>query len=365
MRIPAARPLIVQLFNGGDRPETWEQEQKRESEPDHLRAQGTLTEMGLDAEIIGAFGWPWNPLAKRHNAFLGLDPLRALRVLLTRRKAAMVCAHMESAVIILLLRRLFRFRPPVVIWEVPWSPGWAYRERVARLAIPRAACAIVFSSNQIELVRQAYGPRSSVMFVPFCVDVDFYRPQPGIDSRPASILSCGLDAGRDFDVLLEASKDLPASVTIKAGRSLAIDQRAYPNVTLRTDYLSYTAFRDLYAQASIVVVTTKATPNACGVTALMEAMAMGKPTIVSDNPALRDYLPPPDAGVVVPVGDSAALHAALLDLLQNPEKAAAMGRKARAFAEQRFHPRVHFQAMAEVFWPIIEAAGTGTRPTAP
>ncbi len=349
---------LVQLFNAGhhrSRPDP-----APDSAPNHLRFERELEAAGFAVETIPAYGWPWNPAARMHNAYLGLDPLRALKVLLTRRRAAIVCAHLESTLLILLLRRLCHFRPPIVIWEVPWSPGWAYRERVSRLAIPRADCSVVFSSSQIQLVRSVYGQHTPVVFLPFCIDVEFYRPLPKVPGVRPYILSCGMDPGRDFAILLDVSGAIPADITIKAGRTFAPNRSTPANVTITRDHMSYLRYRDLYAGAAIVVVTTHNTPNASGVTSLMEAMAMGKPVVVSDNPALRDYLPPPDAGVVIPVGDRAALQAAILGLLSDPAKAEKMGQAARAFALKNFHPKRHFQAVAT----LLNDVAASVKPTA-
>ncbi len=307
---------------------------------------------GLQAQVLPILPWPWNPLAQRHEAFGGLDLLRALRVLFTQRSVALVCAHFESAVVILLLRRWLRFRPPVVIWEVPWSPGWRYREWLCRLVLPKADFSVVYSSNQIELVRQTYGARTAVAFVPFCVDLDFFQPQPGATAKARHILSTGLDVGRDFDVVLRATQGLDVSLCLKThARAISADRQG--EVTLLTGHLSHTDFRRLYEEAAIVVVATGDTPNACGVTSLMEALAMGKPTVVSDNPALRDYLPPPGAGIVVPVGDDAALRRALTHLLNHPDEAQEMGRRARVHAEQHFNPQDHARAAAALFQSIL------------
>lgn len=335
---------IIQLFNvHGDESST---ELAPDSGPSHIGFEQVLENSGFVAETISPYTWPWNPAARMHSAYLGLDPLRAVRVLLTRRKVAIVCAHLESGLLILLLRRLFRFRPPVVIWEVPWSPGWTYREIVSRLAISRADCCVVFSSSQIKTLHDNYGYDKSIIFIPFYIDTDFYRPLP----RPAGVepyvFSCGLDAGRDFDILLDVSANIPGRILIKMGRDSMASQAVPSNVSVVRDHLSYEKYRELYAGASIVVVTTRDTPNAAGVTTLMEAMAMGKPVIVSDNPALRDYLPPLEAGIVIPIGDRISLQAAIIGLLENPLKAEAMGQRAREFALKNFHPRLHVQAVA-------------------
>lgn len=354
------RPLVVNLFGGGGKPNLGSP--VAGSEPD--KSWAALEAAGFAVETLPAYNWPWNPAARMHSAFQSVDPLRSLRVLLRRRNAAIICAHMESALVPLLLRRMFRFRAPIILWEVPWSPGWAYRELVARLTISRADRAVVFSANQIDLVRQAYGGNARPAFVPFCVDVNFFRPRLRNNASVPYILSSGLDKGRDFDLLVKVSAEIPTPFKIKIANLPASvsNPKMYPNIEFILEHLNYIEFRDLYSNADIVVITTHLTPNACGVTSLMEAMAMGKPTIISNNPALRDYLPPPDAGVVVPIGDAAALRAAILDLQRNPKKAAAMGKNARAFAEQRFHPDVHFRAIADLFWEVAAEAGTATRP---
>ncbi len=58
--------------------------------------------------------------------------------------------------------------------------------------------------------------------------------------------------------------------------------------------------------------------------ALLEAMASAKPVVVTDAGGPR-YIVDPAGGHKVPVGDPGALAAALVDVLQSPERARAMG----------------------------------------
>ena len=71
--------------------------------------------------------------------------------------------------------------------------------------------------------------------------------------------------------------------------------------------------------------------------ALLEAMAMSRPCVVSDLDVFREVLGPD--GVFVPVGRPDLLAAAVEDLLADPDRAAAMGRRARERIEQRFNIR--------------------------
>lgn len=340
------RKTVVQLFNG--------KSGTRYAKKKDLTTNPTLAAAGFETREILSENWPINPFARMHNAYRGLDPVRALRVLVTERNADLICAHLESALLILLLRPFFFFRVPVLIWEVPWSPGWRYRDLTCRLAIPRADWCVVFGSSQLQLIKDNFGSGVKASVIMFCVDTDFYKPQPALAQPERYIWSCGVDPGRDFNLLLEATKDIDITIRIKAG-SNAKSAISHPNAIWETRFLPQEEFRERYAGALMVVVCTKDTPNAAGITSLMEALSMGKPTIVSDNPALRDYLPPPDAAIVVPVGDCAALRKAILFLLENPQIATAMGERARIFAERNFGMARHYQAMAETFSAAIES----------
>jgi glycosyltransferase involved in cell wall biosynthesis len=354
-QIGGEQTLVVQLFNGRAPTARNRPESEFDTHP-VLRAQGFKT------RELTTYPWPCNPFANMHNAYRGLDPLRALCVLLKYRKAGLICAHLESAAVILMLKKLFFFRVPVLIWEVPWSPGWRYREILSRIAIPRADTNVVFGSNQIQLLRACYGESVLVEPILFCIDTDYYRPVPRSTEvhRPV-VWSCGLDPGRDFGLLLEAAEGIDATIRIKAAPDLALDLKSYPNAVQEMEYLPREEFRQAYADAAVVVVCTKSTLNAAGVTSLMEALSMGRPTIVSDNPALRDYLPPSDAAIVVPVGDGEALRNAIRWVLEHPAEAEEMGRKARAFAEARFSVDYHFEAMGRIFFRTI-AGNRESRP---
>lgn len=349
--------ILIQLFNSAN---TKKSVGKTEAAPNHLWGEVELREQGFDVITVPTFSWPLNPAARFHNAFCGLDPLRALRILITRRRATIVCAHLESSLIILLLRRILLFHPPVIIWEVPWSPGWTYRETISRLAISRADCSIVFGSNQITSLKSLYGQDVPVEFVPFCVDTEFFKSAEDRVEDGNYLFSTGLDLGRDFSLIVDAldGTDIPAVIKIARNAEVPIDRGR--NIKIIRDYLSFSEYRDLYARSRIVVVTTKQTINASGVTSLLEAMAMSKPVIVSDNVALRDYLPPTDAGIVVPVGDAVALRSAIVKLFSDPEAARRMGKRAREFVEGRFDPRTHFKAVGKILDCVTKS--TSRRP---
>jgi glycosyltransferase involved in cell wall biosynthesis len=156
-------------------------------------------------------------------------------------------------------------------------------------------------------------------------------PQP----QNGFVLSVGDDVGRDFDTFIEAARGTGKEFVIKA-------KRAFPNIpgdaTVRSvrELISYRALRDLYAQSSVVVVPTHETLNACGVSTILEASAMEKPLVVSDNTALKDFCIPDETCLLVPRQDPGAMRAAILRLLNDPQTAARLARNAREFVVSNF-----------------------------
>jgi glycosyltransferase involved in cell wall biosynthesis len=70
---------------------------------------------------------------------------------------------------------------------------------------------------------------------------------------------------------------------------------------------------------------------------VLEAMAMAKPLVVTDSPAMRDYVTPDVEGVLVPPGDPAAVAAAIDDLLADDARRQRLGRAGREAVERRFN----------------------------
>lgn len=67
---------------------------------------------------------------------------------------------------------------------------------------------------------------------------------------------------------------------------------------------------------------------------LVEAMACGKPIVGSDAGGIPDLLKHNRNGLLVPPGDSGKLAAAIVKILEEPEKAARMGKNGMQFCKK-------------------------------
>lgn len=89
---------------------------------------------------------------------------------------------------------------------------------------------------------------------------------------------------------------------------------------------------------------------------LIEAAACGRAVVTTDHPGCRDAIEPGVSGVLVPVRDAQALAVAIQDLLDHPEKCAAMGRAGRKLAERAFDVNQVVDAHLRIYDELIAKA---------
>jgi glycosyltransferase involved in cell wall biosynthesis len=185
-------------------------------------------------------------------------------------------------------------------------------------------------------------PPERVVFTPFMVDAQFFSPQalpPSIShASTPTICAVGLER-RDYPTLIEAVRGLDVQLVIAAASpwskraDTTTDQDIPPNVTVRR--FSQYELRQVYADSRFLVMPLYEVDFQAGVTAILEAMAMGRATICSRTPGQSDVVVEGETGLYVPPGDAAALREAIQWLLDNPQEAERMGQAGRRLVEER------------------------------
>lgn len=90
---------------------------------------------------------------------------------------------------------------------------------------------------------------------------------------------------------------------------------------------------------------------------ILEALATGRPVVTTTLPGCRDAVQDGVTGILVPPRDAVALADAILDLLGNPAKLAAMSTAARRVAVQRYDVRLVNQALVDTMGLMAEQKG--------
>jgi hypothetical protein len=153
---------------------------------------------------------------------------------------------------------------------------------------------------------------------------------------------------RDFTTVIDAAAGIDAPVVI-GGQISAADRKRLP-ANVRAELLPHEEFVSLLRRSSVVVVSLEQTSRSAGEQTYLNAMAMGKPVIVTDTMGVREYVDDGDTGLIVPPADARALTAALEWVLdrQNAAEVEAMARRGREAALTRFTPDAYIESLIAV-----------------
>jgi hypothetical protein len=317
------------------------------SEPDREEIWRLLAPRGYSRARLDPFGLPWNPFARAHPALLAIDPARALCVLLLHRRAdIIVCNFESSALLILLLRRLFRFRGKVVVYDIGVPGTWRLRDRILRFVVPRADLLLPLGRAQVPGLLALGAWPDRVHPVRVGTSTDFFVDAG--DAPDGYVLAVGDDVSRDYPTLLAASVGLTREVRIRS-RVIREDRQAFTAVAVVSSRLTARDYQALIAGAVLVVLPLHPSVHAGGISTLLEAMSSGKPVIASASPGLADYVEDGVTCRLVPPGDPAALRRAIDALLADPAERRRLGVNARRFAVESCSRAANAAQLAEAF----------------
>lgn len=326
-----------------------------EDGPDSGGKNGGIAQYGVQGIERDLHAFPWNPLANKGSLYAGLDLLRALKVLLFDRKADVIVSVFESNVLfVLMLRRLFRFKPQIVLWEVS-GRGWPKRDKILDYVVPRVDRVFVLTEAQRVAVEAQYKLRHPAQVLGFAIDDAFFRSQPApLDG--GYVLAVGDDISRDYPTLIEACRQAGVPLKLRSNAKFAMpDDVAHVSFVGR---LSYKELRTLYEEATLVVVPLKPADYPGGITAIYEAMAMSKPLLASRTTMTAGLVRHDEEGVLVTPGDPAELAAALSRLWGDPATRASMGTAARQRLERDFSHDRYIERFASLLRQAAQGSDT-------
>ena len=141
--------------------------------------------------------------------------------------------------------------------------------------------------------------------------------------------------------LLMLGNGSQAALLRKIFAQAGLEERVYfPGQVSQAELPRYYRMADLYLSASHSDGTS---------ISLLEAMACGKPVLVSDIPGNLEWVQTGVNGWTFPDGDVNALAKAMIHAAQHQAQLADMGRAARRLAEQRANWTVNFQHMLRAY----------------
>ncbi|MGW7054143.1 glycosyltransferase [Streptomyces sp. NPDC054887] len=336
---------------------------------------GTLAS---EAAAAGARVHAW-PAERAPGPALAGEVVTAARLI---RRSRPHVVHAHSAKAGLAGRLALRGRVPTVFQPHAWSFE-AVRGREAALARTwerygaRWAARTLCVSESERRTGEEAGIAARWSVIRNGVDLRHFRPDDGASRAPARAalpLLSGLRAGAPLvvcvgrlcrqkgqDVLLRAWRDVPAS-----GARLVLVGDGPDRERLEADAPPGVLFagasrdtRSWFHAADVVVLPSRWEGMAL---APLEAMACGRPVVLTDVSGARESLPPgQEAHCLVPPEDPAALAAALTALLTDPGLRAALGREAQTHTRSARDVRTTAAAVSDLYRELLSLHRPMTR----
>ena len=287
---------------------------------------------------------PYPALGPRaYRRFFARFPRAALRLVRAARCARpeLVAAHCSKfhAPYVLALRLAVRAPFVVHLHNGPETADGPESPRLQRLLQRCAARVIAVSPAVAEYARAVLPGRAErVVTVPNGTEPgEFADAPPARRPRPYVLGVGGLAARKGFDLLIDAlavaGVDLDLVLAGDGPERAALAARAAAEgLGARVHFegqVERPALASLMRGAAVVAIPSRFEGFSL---ACREAMAAGAPIVASALPVFPPELRDGETGLLVPVGDVAALARALRTLATDPERARALGRAAREAA---------------------------------
>jgi glycosyltransferase involved in cell wall biosynthesis len=219
-------------------------------------------------------------------------------------------------------------------------------------------------------------PREKIEVIPFGLDFKKYHPSTpeaperlrrefGLEDSFMALACCRLNPEKGLEYLLQAVPRIKARVENfklvfvgdgpredelrRLSRELGINN-AVQFVGWRDDALDWVAAADAVVQPSFC-------ESFCQV--LMEALAFGKPMVMTPVGAAPDVIGRDERGLIVPAGDAHAIAEALTRLAENRRLGAELGARGQAYIRENLAADVTTRRYEQLYETALQEASAG------
>lgn len=221
------------------------------------------------------------------------------------------------------------------------NPGFrSLARRVIKRALEGLDHLFFFGPGDRERAIEMYDlDQSKTSLFPFGVDLEFWRPAEG-EVTTEGVLSVGSDSKRDYPTLLAAPIDgkIRILTSLNVGQSAKRSGVEILRGSLHGSSITDEVLRSLYQEARVVVVPLLDVWQPTGYSVTLQAMACGKPVVLSNIRGLWDQevFKSGENCILVPPGDAVALGNAVRTLQMNACLRERIGTAARESAVRHF-----------------------------
>lgn len=194
-------------------------------------------------------------------------------------------------------------------------------------------------------------PSEQVCLVTEQTDTQFFTPGPASADKKRPVVGSGGLEQRDYRTFAEAIRnlDLDAKVCAVSPNAKAMTD-TFPEVmpeNMSVKFYDWADLVQLYRDSDVVVISLKAHNYQAGLTTLFESMSCRRPVIMTRTPGLVTELI--DAGIVrgVEPADPVGMREAILDVLNNPEKAQEQAKRGYELVNRKYNSEQYVEYIAQ------------------
>ncbi|MBI1281428.1 MAG: glycosyltransferase [Anaerolineaceae bacterium] len=305
----------------------------------------------LDADLLGTDGG--NPRLRKIEKRIKIDAGQALEAWRRANDYRLVLSLSERIGIPLAMMFQATSKPiPHVLLAHKLSTGrkaqlfqyWKLKNAFSDL--------ICVSSAQVDYAVKKFGfPTDRAHFVYDKVDQKFFIPDNGHEED--YIIAVGQEQ-RDYVTLAQALKGTNIKLVVVAsslwwGSTVQVEGSTDVKVL---SGIPYTELRDLYAKARLAVVPLNDVDYAAGVNGLLESMAMGKPTIITQTKGISDYVVDQQTAIYTPPGNVSQMREHILALWNNAAEQKRLGENARQLVMEKINLDHYVESVQKIIDPI-------------
>ena len=246
-----------------------------------------------------------------------------------------------------------------------WNRGKYRTSRVDRIvAVCQTVKDVVVSSGRLpaEKVEVVYAGTDVTLFDPARHERSAFRREKAIGDDRFLIAQVGIRDWKGWREVIDAISEIAPEhdrvhVALIGNLTRVAELRQYAEQRGVGDRVTPVEYRmdmpSVFASCDLVVDASWAGTGITGT--IREAMAMGKPVIATNAGGNDELLSSPEVGWLVPVRDHAALTRAIVEVIENPERAAAVGHRARQHVIDGFSKERRINRLQGLYEEILQA----------
>ena len=266
-------------------------------------------------------------------------------IIANRKKFDLIYCINGELFLIPLLKKLgiIKLKLVILLYRIPKkTPFWKFHNLNHSTCILGCYDGIncLTMSLEYDLKKKLMNKNIFIRYIPWATDNDIFKV---VSRKTANYFFCGGKTNRDHQVLINAAKELPHVdfIIIKHWEKdfpISKNIRIIDSKTVLTDKaIDYETLRKYYENCLGVCIPLHFDPNdTCGYTELLEAMAMGKPVIMTKSGCLDIDLEEENIGLYVQPNDSIDWQNAIRKIINDQNMAKVMGYNAQELQKKKY-----------------------------